>query len=103
MSVVRADAGGVSDAGRVGAMRVYVTTSLEDYVSDRQLAGETRRRRGRLGELLLTLPTLQSISGQLVALVQLATNHGLVVVDNLLQEMLLGGMRLALYDNRRDK
>jgi len=59
---------------------------LEDYVNDRQY--ETR---GRFGELLLTLPCLQSITWQLVEQVQLARSYGLVLVDNLLQEMLLGG------------
>ena len=60
--------------------------NLEDYVSDRQY--ETR---GRFGEILLTLPSLQSITWALVEQVQLAKNYGLIVVDNLLQEMLLGG------------
>jgi len=65
--------------------------NLEDYVNDRQY--ETR---GRFGELLLTLPCLQSITWQLVEQVQLAKNYGHVIVDNLLQEMLLGGLSVCL-------
>jgi nuclear factor 4 len=61
---------------------------MEDYVSDRQY--ETR---GRFGEILLTLPSLQSITWLLVDQVQMAKNYGLIVVDNLLQEMLLGGQQ----------
>ena len=64
--------------------------NLEDYMNDRQY--ETR---GRFGELLLTLPCLQSITWQLVEQVQLAKNYGIIVVDNLLQEMLLGGAWLS--------
>jgi len=60
--------------------------NLEDYVNDRQY--DTR---GRFGELLLTLPRLQSITWQLVEQLQLAKNYGLVAVDNLMHEMLLGG------------
>ena len=81
-----ADARGVSDVHRIKAIRFQVQMNLEDYVNDRQY--ETR---GRFGELLLTLPCLQSITWQLVEQVQLAKNYGLVVVDNLVQEMLLGG------------
>jgi len=81
-----ADARGVSDVQRIKAIRFQVQVNLEDYVNDRQY--ETR---GRFGELLLMLPCLQSITWQLVDQVQLAKNYGLVVVDNLLQEMLLGG------------
>lgn len=39
----------------------------------------------------MTLPSLQSITWMLVDQVQMAKNYGLIVVDNLLQEMLLGG------------
>jgi len=80
------DARGVSDSGRIKAIRFQVQVNLEDYVSDRQY--ETR---GRFGEILLTLTNLQSITWLLVEQVQMAKNYGLIVVDNLLQEMLLGG------------
>jgi len=86
------DARGVSDANRIKAIRFQVQVNLEDYVNDRQY--ETR---GRFGEILLTLPSLQSITWQLVDQVQLAKNYGLVVVDNLLQEMLLGGLLTAKF------
>ena len=80
------DARGVSDAARIKSIRFQVQVNLEDYVSDRQY--ETR---GRFGEILLTLTSLQSITWNLVEQVQLAKSYGLIVVDNLLQEMLLGG------------
>jgi len=56
-------------------------------VSDRQYES-----RGRFGEILLLLPSLHSITRQLVDLLQLAMSCGAVKVDNLLQEMLLGGI-----------
>lgn len=82
-----ADARGVNNVHRIKEIRFQVQMNLEDYVNDRQY--ETR---GRFGELLLMLPCLQSITWQLVEQVLLAKNYGLVVVDNLLQEMLLGGL-----------
>lgn len=88
--VFGADARGVSDSGRIKAIRFQVQVNLEDYVSDRQY--ETR---GRFGEILLILTSLQSITWLLVEQVQLAKNYGLIVVDNLLQEMLLGGSSLT--------
>jgi len=81
-----ADARGLSDVQHIKSARFQVQMNLEDYVNDRQY--DTR---GRFGELLLILPSLQSITWQLVEQVQLAKNYGLIVVDNLLQEMLLGG------------
>jgi len=76
----------VSDAAKIKAIRYQVHLNLDDYVSDRQYES-----RGRFGEILLLLPTLHSITRQLVELVQVAMNCGAVKVDNLLQEMLLGG------------
>jgi len=98
---VCADARGVSDYQRIKAIRFQVQMNLEDYVNDRQY--ETR---GRFGELLLTLPCLQSVTWQLVEQVQLAKNYGLIVVDNLVQEMLLGGATVSrvthLSHNKQD-
>ena len=45
----------------------------------------------RFGELLLLLPRLRLISCQLVEQLHSAKQYGLIVVDSLLQEMLLGG------------
>lgn len=81
-----ADARGVSDPGKIKAIRFQVQVNLEDYISDRQY--DTR---GRFGEILLILPNLQSITLQLVEQIHLAKAYGVVKVDNLLQEMLLGG------------
>ena len=66
----------------------------------------------RFGEILLTLPSLQSITWQMVEQISVAKNYGVAHIDNLLQveylqevsifsplnqqEMLLGG---ATYHN----
>lgn len=57
---------------------------LEDYVNDRQYDS-----RGRFGELLLILPSLQSITWQLIEQIQFAKVFGTAKIDNLIQEMLL--------------
>nr|XP_020462003.1 hepatocyte nuclear factor 4-beta-like [Monopterus albus] len=55
------------------------------------LLGEaTCERRGRLGELLLILPSLQSVAWQMVETLHLAQLLGEARMDSLLQEMLLG-------------
>lgn len=64
--------------------------SLEDYINDRQYDS-----RGRFGELLLLLPTLQSITWQMIEQLQFIKLCGLAKIDNLLQEMLLGGENLS--------
>lgn len=50
----------------------------------------TREQRGRFGELLLILPSLQSVASQMVETLHLAQLLGEARMDNLLQEMLLG-------------
>lgn len=60
--------------------------SLEDYINDRQYDS-----RGRFGELLLLLPTLQSITWQMIEQLHFMKLSGLAKIDNLLHEMLLGG------------
>ena len=67
-------------------MRYQVQINLDDYVSDRQYDA-----RGRFGEMMLVLPALQSITWQLIEQVHFAKVYGLAKIDNLLQEMLLGG------------
>lgn len=69
-----------------GDVCVQVQMSLEDYINDRQYDS-----RGRFGELLLLLPTLQSITWQMIEQLQFIKLCGLAKIDNLLQEMLLGG------------
>ncbi|EPY80219.1 hepatocyte nuclear factor 4-gamma [Camelus ferus] len=80
------DAKGLSDPGKIKNMRFQVQLSLEDYINDRQYDS-----RGRFGELLLLLPTLQSITWQMIEQIQFVKLFGMVKIDNLLQEMLLGG------------
>jgi len=71
---------------KIKNMRFQVQISLEDYINDRQYDS-----RGRFGELLLLLPTLQSITWQMIEQIQLVKLFGIVKIDSLLQEMLLGG------------
>lgn len=80
------DAKGLSDQGKIKRMRYQVQVSLEDYINDRQYDS-----RGRFGELLLLLPTLQSITWQMIEQIQFVKLFGMAKIDNLLQEMLLGG------------
>jgi len=86
------DARGVIDPARIKAIRFQVQVNLEDYISDRQY--DTR---GRFGEILLVLPNLQSIMWQLVEQIHIAKAYGVVKVDNLLQEMLLGGLNSDVH------
>ncbi|KAI4539701.1 hypothetical protein MG293_010096 [Ovis ammon polii] len=79
------DAKGLSDPVKIKNMRFQVQLSLEDYINDRQYDS-----RGRFGELLLLLPTLQSITWQMIEQIQFVKLFGMVKIDNLLQEMLLG-------------
>lgn len=80
------DAKGLSDSGRIKHLRYQVQINLEDYISDRQYDS-----RGRFGEILLTLPALQSISWQMIEQIQFVRLFGVAQIDVLLQEMLLGG------------
>ena len=85
---------GLSDVARIKAFRYQVQVNLEDYISDRQY--DTR---GRFGEILLMLPSLQSIAWQMIEQIQFAKLFGMARIDNLLTEMLLGGEVTALcYD-----
>ncbi|XP_076058601.1 hepatocyte nuclear factor 4-gamma-like [Oratosquilla oratoria] len=77
---------GLNDINRVKVLRYQVQLILEDYVNDSQYES-----RGRFGEILLTLPSLQSITWQMIEQVQFAKLFGVAHIDNLLQEMLLGG------------
>lgn len=74
-------------------MRYQIQINLEDYISDRQYDS-----RGRFGELLLTLPPLQSITWQMIEQIQFAKLFGVAHIDNLLQEMLLGGEEQLLLN-----
>ena len=77
----------MSDPGKIKRLRSQVQVSLEDYINDRQYDS-----RGRFGELLLLLPTLQSITWQMIEQIQFIKLFGMAKIDNLLQEMLLGGL-----------
>jgi hepatocyte nuclear factor 4 len=59
---------------------------LEDYISDKLYDS-----RGRFGEILLLLPVVQSITWQMIQQIEVAKMIGVAHIDNLLQEMLLGG------------
>ncbi|XP_056155311.1 hepatocyte nuclear factor 4-gamma [Lampris incognitus] len=81
------DAKSLRDPSKIKTMRLQVQMSLEDYINDRQYDS-----RGRFGELLLLLPTLQSITWQMIEQLQFIKLFGLAKIDNLLHEMLLGGL-----------
>ncbi|KAL3184958.1 hypothetical protein MRX96_030847 [Rhipicephalus microplus] len=78
---------GLSEPHKIKGLRYQVQTNLEDYINDHQYDS-----RGRFGEIMLMLPTLQSITWQMIEQIQFAKLFGMAKVDNLLQEMLLGGM-----------
>ncbi|XP_033117191.1 hepatocyte nuclear factor 4-gamma-like isoform X1 [Anneissia japonica] len=80
------NAKGLSEQMKIKAMRYQVQINLEDYINDRQYDS-----RGRFGEILLLLPTLQSITWQMIEQIQFVKLFGVAKIDNLLQEMLLGG------------
>ncbi|XP_072452029.1 hepatocyte nuclear factor 4-beta-like isoform X1 [Chiloscyllium punctatum] len=80
------DCRGVSDSAKIKNMRFQVQVNLEDYINDRQYDS-----RGRFGDILLLLPSLQSITWQMIEQIQFARLFGVAKIDNLLQEMLLGG------------
>lgn len=80
------NAKGLSEPQRIKQLRYQIQINLEDYISDRQYDS-----RGRFGEILLTLPALQSISWQMIEQIQFVRLFGVAHIDNLLQEMLLGG------------
>lgn len=80
------DARGLSDTKKIKQLRFEVQTSLEDYINERSFDC-----RGKFGEILLLLPTLQSSATSMVEQLQFARLFGVAKVDNLLQEMLLGG------------
>jgi len=73
-------------------MRFEIQTTLEDYISDHQYVC-----RGKFGEMLLLLPTLQNIAMQLTEQLQILKLFGVAKVDSLLQEMLLGGKFLMFF------
>jgi len=78
---------GLSDKQRIKSLRHQVHMSLEDYINDRQFDS-----RGRLGEILLLLPNLQSITRQMIEQIQYAKFNGQAKTDNLIDEILLGGI-----------
>lgn len=84
------DAKGLSDSQKIKQLRFEVQTMLEDHIAKDQYDS-----RGKFGELLLMLPTMQSIAKEMIDQVQFARLFGVVKVDNLLQEMLLGGTNIA--------
>lgn len=81
------DAKGLGEPHRITRIRRQILINLEDYISDEHMY----KSRGRFGEILLILPVLQSITWQMIEQIQFAKLFGVAHIDNLLQEMLLGG------------
>ncbi|XP_035252548.1 hepatic nuclear factor 4, beta [Anguilla anguilla] len=75
------DCPGLECSQAVRRLRFQTQVLLEEAASE---------QRGRLGELLLTLPPLQSVAWQMVEQLQLVRLLGEASIDSLLQEMLLG-------------
>lgn len=80
------DAEGLVDTGRVETLRNEVQIKLENYISDRQYEGV-----GRLGKLLLTLPSLHSISKEMTDDILFAEIFYGLQIDDVLREILLHG------------
>lgn len=87
MFLILADAKGLGEPHRITRIRRQILINLEDYISDEHMY----KSRGRFGEILLILPVLQSITWQMIEQIQFAKLFGVAHIDNLLQEMLLGG------------
>ena len=71
------------------ALRHQVQTALEDYINDHQYDV-----RGRFGEILLLLPSLQSITMQMINQIQITKMLGSAKIHSLLQEMLLSNKNI---------
>ncbi|RUS86903.1 hypothetical protein EGW08_005308 [Elysia chlorotica] len=84
--MLRSVAPGLTNVVKVKQFRRQVQINLEDYINDRQYD-----ERGRFGEILLLLPSLQSICWKMIEQIQFAKLFGMARIDNLLAEMLLGG------------
>ncbi|XP_023211453.1 hepatocyte nuclear factor 4-gamma-like [Centruroides sculpturatus] len=80
------NANGLNDIKKVKVIRQQILSNLEDYINDRQYDS-----RGRLGKILLTLPSLHSITMQMKEQLQAVKLIGLPNDDRLIQELLLGG------------
>jgi hypothetical protein len=85
------DAKGLTEPQRVKSIRHQILKNLEDYISDKLYDS-----RGRFGEILLLLPVVQSITWQMIQQIEVAKMIGVAHIDNLLQEMLLGGETQSL-------
>ena len=94
------NARGLGDVNRIKSLRYQIQMNLEDYICDRQY--DTRSRYivnikamcstnnfTRFGEILLTLPSLQSITWQMVEQISVAKNYGVAHIDNLLQVIII--------------
>lgn len=81
------DTPGLTDRQKIKSLRQQVQMNLEDYINDRQYDS-----RGRFGEILLILPNLQSITWQMIEQIQYAKLLGSAKTDNLIEEILLGGI-----------
>ena len=73
-----------SSSAHKTSMPNYFQVNLYDYIDDRQYEG-----RGRFGEILLSLQSLQSITYQMINQINIAKTYGMAEIDSLLQEMLL--------------
>ncbi|KAL0107815.1 hypothetical protein PUN28_014827 [Cardiocondyla obscurior] len=80
------NAKGLSDQKTVRELRHNIQIKLENHISDHRCDLP-----GHFGDILLMLPALQSISWQMVEQIQFVRLFGVAHIDNLLQEIFLGG------------
>uniref|UniRef100_T1HAK9 Uncharacterized protein n=1 Tax=Rhodnius prolixus TaxID=13249 RepID=T1HAK9_RHOPR len=80
------NARGLRDPLKIKCFRQEIHINLQNYINERQYDSK-----GRFGDLLLTIPALQSITWQMIEQIQFAKLFGVAKIDCLLQEMLLGG------------
>lgn len=97
MSNSFSDARGLRDPLKIKCFRQEIHINLQNYINERQYDSK-----GRFGDLLLTIPALQSITWQMIEQIQFAKLFGVAKIDCLLQEMLLGG-NFFLFNSYLDR
>lgn len=86
---------GLLNQKKVKDIRNIIQRNLENYISDQQYSSS-----GRFGEILLLLPTLVSITHQMIEKLQFAKIFGVAQIDSFLQEMLLGEVGISNDNNQ---
>ena len=92
---VCADACGLSDAGHIEHLQEKSQCALEDYVRSQYLEDYVRSQYPaqptRFGKLLLRLPSLRTVSAQVIEQLFFVRLVGKTPIDTLIRDMLLSG------------